>query len=422
MFLNYPPEDLRRLAVNEADERRFHLAEHYAGQLLDTHPDDATALNVMGRTAMHARRYAAAVRFFKRAAAANPSFKIARKNLAAAEAALAAHRPSRGPRYLLIRDWGAGFWADVDHVLGQLLVAEITGRVPLVHWGPGSRFGDGTEADNWTRYFAPVSSATLADLEPFRLSGACHPEKWKSVPWTGRVPNRWVGPGSRPSNLDNLASDAPVVIGDFFYSVGCGRTWLEPDHPASGLSVAQIYRWLIAKYLRPTPEIVAAVDAFATANFTGGPVMAIHIRGTDKHTETKPFGDLSAQYPALLDAMSARHPVNRMFLMTDEAGIAEYFRRTFGERVVMTDAFRGSGSRGIHFDESLGGPRLGREVLIDTLLAARADCFVGFGPSNVTGMILVLKDWPPGTTAHVGPNYLDWRKPGAYFCPPVSER
>ena len=421
MFLNYPADDLRRLAVNEAEQRRFHLAEHYAGQLLDTHPDDATALNVMGRTAMHARRFAAAVRFFRRAAAANPGFKVARKNLAAAEAALGAAVAPAGPRYLLIRDWGAGFWADVDHVLGQLLIAEITGRTPVVHWGPGSRFGDGTHADNWTRYFEPVCAATIADIEPLHASAACFPEKWNAVPCTGKVPNRWVGPGSRPSNLDNLASDAPVVVGDFFYSVACASTWLEPGHPAAGLSVHHIYRYLINKYLRPMPQVRSAVEAFAVSHFGDGPVMAIHIRGTDKHTETKPFGDLAAEYPALLDAMSTKHPAKRMFLMTDEAAVAERFRANFGDRVVMTDAFRGGGARGIHFDESLGGPRLGREVLVDTLLAARAGCFVGFGPSNVTGMILVLKDWPAGATAHVGPNYLNWRKPGPYFCPPVSE-
>ncbi len=37
-------------------------------------------------------------------------------------------------RFLLIKSWGCGFWSDVDHVMGQLLVAEITNRIPVIYW------------------------------------------------------------------------------------------------------------------------------------------------------------------------------------------------------------------------------------------------------------------------------------------------
>jgi len=47
----------------------------------------------------------------------------------------------RVEKFLLIKAWGYGFWSDVSHVLGQLLVAELTGRTPIVHWGQNSLFG-----------------------------------------------------------------------------------------------------------------------------------------------------------------------------------------------------------------------------------------------------------------------------------------
>ncbi len=49
--------------------------------------------------------------------------------------------------FLLIKAWGFGMFADVDHVLGQLLIAEMTGRTPVVHWGTNSLYKTG-EKDN----------------------------------------------------------------------------------------------------------------------------------------------------------------------------------------------------------------------------------------------------------------------------------
>ncbi|MFN0012473.1 MAG: O-fucosyltransferase family protein [Phycisphaerales bacterium] len=420
MFLYHTPDQLRTCAASEAQSGQWHMAEQFAGQLLDTHPADPTALNVMGRVAMHATRHAAAARFFAAAMAASPGFKPAKKNLALAEQAAATAPPvGAAPRYLLIREWGAGFWADVDHVLGQVLLAEITGRIPIVHWGQGSRFGDRTSADNWTRFFEPVSAATLADIQDRGLT--CFPGKWNSTPWNARVPNRWAGPDSRTTGLATLASDAQVVVSDFFYSVACARAWIEPGHRLYGASLHTVYRDLLRTYARPSKAIVDAVDAFAAANFMPRPVMAVHFRGTDKHLETQPFGDLAGQYPAALDAMDRRLRPARVFLMTDQQSALDEFRALLGERLIATDAFRANSGRGIHFHNAVPGPQLGREVLIDTLLATRADAFVGFGPSNVSGMITLLRQWPVDHAALIGPSYLEWRRPGVYLCPPASE-
>ena len=38
-------------------------------------------------------------------------------------------------RYIVAREWGFGFWSDMGHILSVLLIAEITGRIPVIHWG-----------------------------------------------------------------------------------------------------------------------------------------------------------------------------------------------------------------------------------------------------------------------------------------------
>jgi hypothetical protein len=72
--------------------------------------------------------------------------------------------PPRGERYLLIKGWGFGFWADMAHVTGSLLLAEITGRIPLVYWGPESLFGDSRSTTPSPSTFEPVSSLSLEQL------------------------------------------------------------------------------------------------------------------------------------------------------------------------------------------------------------------------------------------------------------------
>src|SRR4051812_589750 len=87
----------------------------------------------------------------------------------------ALQRPDSRKRFLLIKPWGYGFCSDLDHVLGALLVAEMTGRIPVTLWGAGSRFRD-NEEDAWSNFFEPVSKYTIADLVGKNMSW--FPAKW----------------------------------------------------------------------------------------------------------------------------------------------------------------------------------------------------------------------------------------------------
>ncbi|MBM3549999.1 MAG: hypothetical protein FJX54_23925, partial [Alphaproteobacteria bacterium] len=86
--------------------------------------------------------------------------------------------PPRGPkpRYMLIRAWGAGFWADVLHTVHGLAIAEATGRIPVIHWGLECRYRSPGTDDAWRLYFEPVSSVTARDLALGNRS--YFPPKW----------------------------------------------------------------------------------------------------------------------------------------------------------------------------------------------------------------------------------------------------
>jgi hypothetical protein len=68
-----------------------------------------------------------------------------------------------------------------------------------------------------------------------------------------------------------------------------------------------------------------------------------------------------------------------------------------------------------HFSNSDDRHRLGTEVMIDVLLALRADAFVGFGGSNVSAMISLLRNWAAGHCALIGPVLLFRRSAFLYL-------
>jgi protein O-GlcNAc transferase len=79
-------------------------------------------------------------------------------------------------KFILIKAWGQGFWSDVSHVLAQLLVAELTGRTPVVHWGTNSLFGDGTSANAFEFYFETFSKVNVIGLQKEEFD--IWPPKW----------------------------------------------------------------------------------------------------------------------------------------------------------------------------------------------------------------------------------------------------
>lgn len=303
--------------------------------------------------------------------------------------------PAAAPRYLLIRAWGCGFWSDVDHLLGQLLLAEITGRTPVVHWGENSLYGGTRSEDAWRYFFESISDVKAVDL-PW-ANALVYPPKWNADNATGPDLNQWEGEFSRQSAVLFLCRCETIVVSDFHTQVRQLAAWVPASHPLSGRDPDAIYRYLIAKYLHPRPDLLAEVDRFISERFAGRPYVAVHLRGLDKGSECH---DLAAENAALLarvGALRKQQPGLGIFVLTDDLALLAEARRQFGDQVVVSDCTRSNGTQGVHFQSAKDDQRrLGVEVLQDALIASRAAAFVGLGSSNVGAMIAYLGNWQPG--------------------------
>ena len=132
-------------------------------------------------------------------------------------------------RSLVIRAWGAGFWADVSHTVIGLAFAEASGRTPIIHWGRECRYRRGGIEDAWRLYFEPVSPHTIATAEQGGLS--IFPPKWSKANLREIRVNKETGEWSSLSGLYLLKRDEDVAVYDFFTELDELVPWLPPEHP-----------------------------------------------------------------------------------------------------------------------------------------------------------------------------------------------
>jgi hypothetical protein len=342
----------------------------------------------------------------RRALQLDPANARARKLLAELQQSLKSDRPAAAaPRYLLVREWSQGFWSDVDHVLVMCLLAEATGRIPVAWWGAQSRFSADPAGNAWEQFFAPVSDVAASALEAPQLRR--YPAKWCDRALTSGIRRRWTGEGSRLASIDLLDRDEEVVVSDFHSNLNAVLPWLPAGHPLAGAPLQEAYRQLVRKYLRPLPAIGAEVERFAAANFGGGPLVAVHVRGSDKVEEVSDLAAILDQYEGPLARMLRARPAARLFLLTDDERIRAHYAQRYGERLLCTPSTRVSSNIGIHYRTDRDPVRAGIEVMVDAYLAARCEAFVGLAYSNVSLYVSYLKPWPPGSCTLLGANAHD---------------
>jgi tetratricopeptide (TPR) repeat protein len=401
------------VAANEALGRgNLQLADYLCREALRENAQDALAMTLLGHMASGLRRYQLADAWFTRALSLRPeaaeigAWRDRAREMAQAARALAASTAPKAvarPRYLLIKAWGYGFWSDMDHVVGQLLLAELTGRTPVVHWGANTLFGAAGVANAFELYFRPVSGATQDGLAAWGQS--FYPAKWSAATLRDENVNKFQGPGSRTSALHLLARDEDVVVSDFHGKVVDLMAWIEPDSPWAGLDYQAIYRRLFARYIQLQPALQARVDAFARERMAGRRWVAVHVRGSDKITELRDLELVNAQYQHRIDRMLQADAAMGIFLLTDSEHFAREYRQKYGDRVLLADVARSSDATGVHY-AGHEGRQLGEEVVLDTHLAARCDAFLGNGASNVSTAVRHLKDWAPGSFELIGTDFL----------------
>ena len=142
------------------------------------------------------------------------------------------------------------------------------------------------------------------------------------------------------------------------------------------------------------------------------------MRGSDKATEDP---ELIATNEELMVALNTVDPSWPIFLMTDDAHCLAQMKTTYGRRLIATDCQRTETEEGVHYLPTVDPVKAGREIMIDSYLALRANHFIGNGLSNVSAMIAVMKDWGPGCLSLIGRSILRERNLHIYQIPTFAK-
>lgn len=333
-----------------------------------------------------------------------------------------------GDRFLLIKPWSYRLWSDVEHVLGQLLIAEITNRIPVVFWPTHCLHNGFIHTNGFELYFEPVSDYSIFDL--VKQEYTFYPPFWDAdnllVEDTGK--DTWM----YRSIGDLISSDANVVIGDVYFSISEIIPFIKKDNATYGMTATEIYRYLYRKYIKIKKDILTEVQGFYQSWLKDGhPLLAVHVRREendmvidvrkDKADERywqryrgkyglkfpvkkdKKYRFLgkgkilkaNTQYHAEIKKLLNRYSIKKIFLLTDSEEVIQEYREKYGDLIVYTDCKRLTADDPAYkLENPVVKRRRGVEVIKDAYLAAMCDFFIGNDFSSLSRAISRIKDWP----------------------------
>ncbi|UZQ84547.1 O-fucosyltransferase family protein [Thermoclostridium stercorarium] len=295
-----------------------------------------------------------------------------------------------GKKFLLIREIGMGLWNELHHVLAQLLVAEIVGRIPVVYWGKGSLYAPDENVNAFEEFFMPVSDLDIHALAQDKF--LFYPERWNSGNFLTVPDFSRNEPAITTECLKNCEAD--VVVCDRYTDVDKIIPSIPKKHRLFGLNRRKVCHRLICEYIRLKKDLQDSIETFYAENMKGARFLAVHIRSSDKLTEVKHLHELNQRYPREIEKVLETNPGMRIFLMTDCIDILEEYRERYGSLLVYTDCRRvPKDGPGVHYQEYHDNRVKGFEIIRDSWLAAKCNYFIGNGYSNVSFGICELKDW-----------------------------
>jgi|HubBroStandDraft_6_1064221.scaffolds.fasta_scaffold124480_2 hypothetical protein len=307
---------------------------------------------------------------------------------------------------LLIKRWGAGFWSDVEHVVGQLVAADILARIPVVHWGISGPYADG-KIDTFGLYFQPLSDLSVDDL-----TGSVWPECWTAANITDDLPFAATGhvnpaygyyefsmekarvPIDQRRIKGMLGLPHDIVVSMCHESPQIIAQSAPPTSIYHQANADQVRRIVMRDRIKLRRSVADEIERFWQQNLQDHPVLAIHLRGSSKvveniniHRENDAALPLAAQWLAG-DAQ------RKVFLISDSEAYHRKWSDIFGASLVTQSCRRTDSEQISNFLlPDTDGWSNGLEILIDTYCAAKCERFIGNSSSNVSNFVAAIGEF-----------------------------
>jgi hypothetical protein len=293
-------------------------------------------------------------------------------------------------RFLVIREFmTTGMCACLMHVINSLVYAEISQRIPIVHWGTSSAYHEttpeqyNTNPENvFEHYFEPVSDYSITEIlgKGYRY----FPSIWtdstilnEQFPQSAPLPHKLLFPGS---DADILVSYSKQRIEDLQRSIPL-------DHELSDLTIEELRYFFFGKFIRLRQNLKQLIEKFYDGNMRGRNVIGVHVRKTDKKSEqVSPY---TWRFMRAVETLLSTNRDAKVFVATDCERTLNKFACRFPNRVIFTDSIRSSDSTALHL--SGDNKRLkGEQILIDIYLLSRCNHFIGSLATSISFVVLFM--------------------------------
>lgn len=386
-------DNMLREARQAMEGDNLACAEALAQEIIALAPEDGVAWAIRGHIAGLIGLEAKAVRWGARA---NPDvlaeFDRPRQENVLNLLAGCAPCPDE-ERFLLIKSLGYGLLTEIFHLLGGLLLAEITNRQPCVLWGTNTLFRRDGSLNAFPDFFNGIGTELLVFLRGAPAE-EIFPRKWHAAgidaAETGaNIPPHLGGEG-RMAALWLLNRPERVVVSDYLIGVVDLLAWIPDDHPMAGLSLDELVRHLVGKYLVPNWRVRDQV-AEQMGRLEGRKTVAVHLLGADRIDTLQKLEAVNCHYPAVVEQATAKDYA--VWLMTDYQPYVDEYRTRFGDAIFCQESVRTVSAQNGHLASAPDDPqRLGEELLTDVLVAASCDRFIGNGAANPSCMVDFLME------------------------------
>ena len=167
--------------------------------------------------------------------------------------------------------------------------------------------------------------------------------------------------------------------------------WINPESRFYSMTVPDIYRDLMQKYIKPKTHLIERAERFIKRAFKGKEFIAIHLRGTDKAQE-KQSQDIASINEQLIEQATTFDKSLPIFVMTDDVRQITTMQKRFSNRIHSVDVTRSSGDKqGVHHT-ARNKQKIAEEVLVDVIIANQSKHFFGCGFSYLACCVTYFRE------------------------------
>jgi hypothetical protein len=322
------------------------------------------------------------------------------RSSANAPAAEAKPQFSNSPvRLHIICERDVGLFSLIQQVIGNIPWALQGGYVPIACFGPRTCYWvpDGHRGAEtvWEYYFEPLVSEYPVAVIPERIR--------RLIATDPPV----VGDGNMSPEAIGYAADDNIFVCAQYgeHPLIAGKAMPIPYLHDPDPQLRERASRIIEQFIRPRDYLLQKVEAFFAGSMKDGDTIGVHVRGTDavSTAETRSYrrGSLSLQrYAKTVQELLDRRNDAQIFVATDDEASLDFFRESFGERVIAYDSVRhtggaaaGTGPLGCIMPAYIAADRRraaqnGEDAVVEYLLLSRCAWLVHNGSSLARTVLL----------------------------------